>query len=211
MKNKTSSLKAIVNSLNVDIGIIVETHLKGANKLKIEGFKSFSRNRQDSAMGGIATIVDDRHSATALKVTEGESDEYIITRHGEYEPAINIINFYGKQESRQSKDQIDQSWEKIMSEIAKIESKNERLIWAGDFNRHVGNYIKDNHNKETYAGKLLKDFLDKEDYVLVNATNKVKNGPFTRYDVADPNNDSKKSTLDLVVVSKDLAEYIQEN
>ena len=93
MTNKTSSLKAIVNSLNVDIGIIVGAHLKGANKLKIEGFKSFSRNRQDSAMGGIATIVDDRHSATALKVTKGKSDEYIITRHGEYEAAINIIYF----------------------------------------------------------------------------------------------------------------------
>ena len=74
----------------------------------------------------------------------------------------------------------------------------------------IGNYIKDNHNKETYAGKLLKDCLDKEDYVLVNATDRVKNGPFTRYDVANLNDDSKKSTIDLVIVSKDLLEYIAE-
>ena len=35
------------------------------------------------------------------------------------------------------------------------------------------------------------------------------NGPFMRYDKSDPNNNEKKSLLDLVVVSTDLLKYIE--
>ena len=102
VKNKISSLQAIVNSLNVDLVTVNETHLKGNDKLKLEGYTSFTRNRQNAEKGGIATSIVDKHAVNVLKVTEGKDDEYIITRHGDFEPAVNVINFYGKQESRQT-------------------------------------------------------------------------------------------------------------
>ena len=77
-------------------------------------------------------------------------------------------------------------------------------------NQHLGKYIPGNNEKTSYAGKLLIDFLKKGDYVLVNATNKTKNGPFTRFETNDPGNDEKKSVLDLVIVSKEIEKYITE-
>ena len=55
---------------------------------------------------------------------------------------------------------------------------------------------------------LLKEFLNDEKYILVNATDKVVNGPYTRYDPSDPENEEKKSALDLVIVSRELFKYI---
>ena len=56
----------------------------------------------------------------------------------------------------------------------------------------------------------MKEFLDKEDYVLINATDKVKNGPFTRSYVQHPDDKSKKSVHDLVIMSKDLVQFVDE-
>ena len=48
------------------------------------------------------------------------------------------------------------------------------------------------------------------EYVLVNSSDKTINGPFTRYCPEDPDNDLRKSTLDLVIVSKRLFEYVDK-
>ena len=52
--NKLNSVKAIVNTLSIDLLIANETHLKKNDKFKLEGYKCFTRNRQDTAMDGIA-------------------------------------------------------------------------------------------------------------------------------------------------------------
>ena len=180
--------------MDVNLATVNETHMKGNDKLKIEGFKTFSRNRQDAAMGGVCTIVKNDKAGEVLKVSEGKDDEYIITRHGEYEPALNIINYYGKQESRQVKDNIDKDWENLLDEIIKIESKGENVIIASDMNRHVGKFIPGNHDKNMYAGKLLIGFLNKGDYILLNSSPLEINGPFTRYETNDSNNADKVSS-----------------
>ena len=46
-------------------------------------------------------------------------------------------------------------------------------------------------------------------YVLVNASEKATGGPFTRYEPCDPNNNGRKSVLDLVIVSSELETYIE--
>ena len=41
--------------------------------------------------------------------------------------ALNVINYYGKQESRQSVDDINKGWKEVLNEIVKIEAKEENL------------------------------------------------------------------------------------
>ena len=53
---------------------------------------------------------------------------------------------------------------------------------------------------------MVRDFLDSGKYVLINATEKVKGGPWTREDPADIDN---KSVLDLVITSAELVKYIE--
>ena len=120
-----------------------------------------------------------------------------------------MINIYGEQESRSSKDGILKKWEKVLSEVAKIEAKEEYLIIIGDLNKHIGDIVKGNENdKVTFGGSLVRDFVSTGTYELVNASNKASGGPFTRYDPSDPNRENKKSLLDLCIISKGLSVYL---
>ena len=52
---------------------------------------------------------------------------------------INIINCYGEIESRFSKKDIEERWQRLLEKITRIESSNESLILIGDLNKWVGN------------------------------------------------------------------------
>ena len=71
--------------------------------IKIDGFNTYCRNRKNEHMGGIATAIKNQEAHNTLKVSEGsDKDEYIVTRHGQFEVPINIINVYGEIESRKT-------------------------------------------------------------------------------------------------------------
>ena len=74
----------------------------------------------------------------------------------------------------------------------------------------MGKAVPENHKKTSEAGKLLLDWVKSEKYVIVNALECVTGGPFTRYDINDPDNENKKSLLDYVIVSADLVKYIDK-
>ena len=71
---------------------------------------------------------------------------------------------------------------------------------------HIGDLIPGNRHKISFGGKLIREFLENDDgYCLVNASEKVINGPFTR---VDPMDESVKSVLDICIVSRELLPYI---
>lgn len=51
--------------------------------------------------------------------------------------------------------------------------------------------------------------IESERYCLINAPEKTIGGPFTRYDPADPENELKRSVLDLVITSVELADFVE--
>ena len=50
---------------------------------------------------------------------------------------LNIINVYSEQEGRTPVSEVKQRWDNILAEIAKIELRNEIVIWIGDMNKKV--------------------------------------------------------------------------
>ena len=72
-----------------------------------------------------------------------------------------------------------------MEEIVKIEAKSESVIVIGDANKLVGDLVPGNSAKVTAGGRLIRDFLSNGDYVLLNSSELVENGPYTRIDPAD--------------------------
>ena len=62
-------------------------------------------------MGGVATAVIDDEKSTTLKTMEGDDkDEFIVTRHGQFQRAVNIINYYGEQESRTNRVEMGEAY-----------------------------------------------------------------------------------------------------
>jgi len=68
--------------------------------------------------------------------------------------------------------------------------------------------IRGNSEKVSPGGRLIRNFISSNKHDLLNNSDKVIGGPFTRLDPADPTNDEKKSCLDLIIISKDLSKYV---
>ena len=133
--SKVLSLQTMVD--RADIVKINETFLKNYRKLKLPGFTCFNMNRKNVHGGGIATCVRNKDAIHTLKVIEGlDDDEFLVTRHGQFATAINVMNIYGQQECRTGREKLQQNWDNIMKEIVKIESKGELIVVIGDMNKH---------------------------------------------------------------------------
>ena len=157
-----------------------ETNLKNGKRLIVDGYLSYNKNRQNANMGGVATCVASEDAINALKVGEGvDNEEYIVTRQSQFIVPVNIINWYGQQEGRSSKAEIEQTWSNINAELAKIELCGEHAILMGDMNRHVGVIIEGNNDKVSAGGKLIIALINTKKYVLLNSTNVVTGGLFT--------------------------------
>ena len=92
-ESKKDSLTAILNQVKPNIVTMNETHMNGNKKPELYGYFSYSRNRPDKSMGGVATCVSYKElgNTISMKYSEG-NQEYIITRHGQFYKPISIIN-----------------------------------------------------------------------------------------------------------------------
>ena len=113
---------------------------------------------------------------------------------------------YGSQECRMTNDNVTNHWEEIRTEITKIEARGEWTLLLGDSNRHFGDIVFKNDDKISFGGKMIRNFLEDGNYVLLNGTGKVTGGPWTRILYGAP---VVKSVLDIVIASKDLADYLK--
>ena len=113
---------------------------------------------------------------------------------------------YGQQECRETKETIEKHWKEIVQTINNIEERKENFIFIDDANRLIGNIVPNNSEKISYGGSLIREFLESDDYTLLNGTEKVVGGPWTRIDLAD---ESCKSVLDILIISNDLYKYVE--
>ena len=162
-------------------------------------------------MGGIATLVANSHKQNTTKVGEGfNNDEYIIVRLDHVNPPLNIINWYGEQESRNSNEDILLSWCRLRKDMEAIEDRGEATILIGDMNRAAGDDkwgITGNKTNISYGGKLIRNLLETEDYILLNNLDIVEGGPWTWVSRADS---GVRSCLDLAVISRNLLPFVSK-
>jgi hypothetical protein len=208
--SKRESLEKVVKDIDADVCTLNETGLRGKNKVVLPGYISFTRNRVAKAMGGISTSVKDTLKDNVVHVGEGEGDdEFLVIRLDNFTPPICILNCYGEQEGRSGKELVETKWAKLKHELDKIKGRGEECIFLGDLNKLIGNDelgVHGNHSEISFGGKLVRELLATEDYILVNNMPVATGGPFTRIDPADPN---KKSCLDLAICSAGLRPYIE--
>ena len=194
--SKRVSLQTILETVRPNVVTLNETHYVNKKKVNIDGYTVYNKNRSNMNGGGVATAIISADAKYALKVKEGiEGDEFLVTKHTQFSVPINVINVYGEIESRAKNKDIEDKWYRIVSELKKLEVLGEHVVFIGDMNKHVGEIIKGNHSKVSYGGKLIRELLNTKKYVLLNSTNKVKGGPYTRYNPTNPEDHESKSCL----------------
>ena len=108
---KIVSLKSIFNVAQPGVLTLIETFLLSIRRFKLPGYSCFNINRKNKKCGGIATCVKGDERLHTLKVTEGSDDlEMIITRHSQFATLVNVINIYGKVETRSTQTEIEERW-----------------------------------------------------------------------------------------------------
>ena len=212
IKSKLQSINHIVNDLIVpDIVSLNEHWVSGRNKVNIYNYHSFTKKRENKRMGGVSLSVPKDNLHSYLKIKEGEgSDEYIIVRNRKYTPPLNIITLYGELESRSSKEETFNRWQRFLADLKKIEIRKENVIIASDINKKLGNdeyCIKDNHEEISYGGMLVRKLIASGEYGYANNTDKVEGGPFTRI---NPANEENKTLLDVIILSKSLVKFLDK-
>ena len=141
-----------------------------------------------------------------VRTDDGKKDnEFLVTRHSQFMIPINVINVYGQQECRISKETIEKHWEELLDIVNKIEARNELLVMVGDFNRNLG-LNPEKEDKPSYGGQLVNEFLDSGKYILMNNSKKTLGGPWTRI---NPANKDNRSVLDLVIISAELEKHME--
>ena len=79
LRSKIQSLNSVNNLLLPDIVTLNEHGITGKNKVNIENYKTFTKNRHGSHMGGVSISVPDEQLSSYVKVKEGvDKDECII-------------------------------------------------------------------------------------------------------------------------------------
>ena len=191
-----------------DIMTMNDTALKGKMKVQIPNYFSFVKNREKNK-GGVATVIANYLKPNTMKVTEGrEGDEYIVTRFDNTTPPINVVNIYGQQEAKTDNDEIEKSWLRLMEDVKDIENRNEAVLIIGDLNRAIGNDeygVQGNKSKTSFGGRLIRDLIKNQLYIVINNLDITKGGPWTWVDRQD---NKIKSCLDIGIMSVSLQPYL---
>ena len=188
LRSKKESVKEILEVEASDVLLLNVTALKGNRKVKIPKYFSYSKNRE-KAKGRVETVVKDNLKNNTIKEDEGrDGDEYIITRYDHVNPALNIVNIYGEQEGRSTKESIEKSWLRLYNDIKTIAERGENVMIIGDLNRAVGNDewgIKGNNRKVSKGGEFLREMIKSGGFTFLNNMDKSDKGPWTWIDRKD--------------------------
>ena len=206
--SKQTSLQDIVDRELPDIVTLNETNMKNTRKINLKKYVSFCKNSEKNSHG-ISTSFAGYLKDNSVKVSQdqGGVDEFIVTRLENVEPALNIINFYGAIEERESKEDILESWTQIKKELNIIKERGEAVILIGDLNRAVGSGssgVEGNKNKISFGGNLVRELIDNNDYFIMNNMSLAKGGPWTRQDPSY----GTWSCLDFAIGSDNLKESV---
>ena len=73
--SKKISLENIISTVSPSVITLNEVGLRGGKKCSIKGYDTYTRNRKNQSMGGIATSIRKDDSKFCLKVEEGEDND----------------------------------------------------------------------------------------------------------------------------------------
>ena len=169
---------------------------------KIDGYTLFSRVREDKNGGGVAILVrDDIKSFVTPHIPDRNIELIWVFVHKRNKRPLFIGSYYGKQETRTSKNEIEREFQ-LLSEEIEEKSKDGEIFLAMDANAKIG-ILNESISRN---GKLLLDVVQKHKLTIVNCTNKCK-GRITRQNTVNSN---EVSAIDYIMTSPTVDKWIQE-
>ena len=174
LKSKKASLMNILNTNNVDIACVSETHCEKDTIPELPGYVTYHRNRITKSKGGIAIFLKKEFEHHIMKLESGSLDnEFFVCKLSCFEPQIVLVLQYGVIENRYSNAEIFSMQSEIFNIIRGYTEEGFDLFWTGDMNVHLGNdgKLSNNNPKVSVGGRNLNQFIENENLHMCNWDN----------------------------------------
>ena len=202
IKGKIESLKDIAEDLNPEIILLTETHLKQNAGVRMTGYTFFGRPRTEGSGGGVGVMVkNEKKSMVAPHITTRELEITWVSITRDRTRPIYVGVYYGKQESKVTKAEIDYEIDLLIEEIQEKEREGEVLL-AMDGNGKIGIM----GEPVSRNGALLLKAFAETNMNLLNLDPKC-NGKITRQNTK---NKDEYSAIDFVVCNHSITKAIKE-
>ena len=181
--------------------LLTETLLQTNSDVGIGGYTFFGRARCGKKGGGVGILIQNelKNIYTPLISERPIEMIWIAVRQKNRKPLM-IGCYYGKQESRCSKDEIVEEINLLAEEIEEYKKEGETIIFI-DGNGKLGIL----GEEKSRNGKLLDALFDEHSLTVMNRSNKCI-GKVTRHGTT---NDDEKSAIDFVVAGKEIEQDIK--
>ena len=223
---KEFDIQAAIESKNIDIFSVVETHLKKGDKekLSLRGFEVFEarRSEREKKGGGIAVFarklmgaVYKKHSPAITNPSHHyvDSERLWITYQSQGGKTAICSLYLGCQAPGDKHSEWNRGiLEVLAEEVRDLRSQGFRIILQGDWNSHIGNILEDggipgNKPSVNANGKMFLSFLKENSLIHLNGavripgdwSSKICHGLWTWH----ARNYANSTILDYVVISSE--------
>ena len=202
IRGKKDSIIEILDEYQPNIFLITETLLKSNTGFNIEGYTFYGKARSNSKGGGVGILVrNDMKNTTAPLVTERDLEIMWLSVRRKNLPPILIGTYYGKQESRTSKAEIENEMRLLQEEITEMKQEGE-ILMVMDANGKIGLM----NEQISRNGALILEVMHGTGLEIMNKSEKCR-GVVTRQNTK---NKEEKSAIDLVAVSGNVEKWIKQ-
>ena len=201
LKGKKVGITELIQQQEPHIFLMTETQLRSDMTESFVGHTFFHRKREGKVGGGVGTLVknDFRHNiAPHISDRPIEIMWLSIFRNGDTPLIIGV--YYGKQESRTSRDEIDREMTFLEEELIDMKNDGEILLLM-DGNARIGIL----GEPISRNGKCLLNVFEKLNLHVIN-NSETCTGKITR---VNTKNNTETSAIDFAVVSEGAKPWVQ--
>ena len=175
LKGKKLSLTGILHENDPQIFLLAETQLRTNTGMSINGYTFYGRKREGGSGGGVGVFVrNDIRQNVAPHTSDRCIEMMWISIRRKNLPPLMVGVYYGKQETRTSKNEIEKEMMLLREEIQEMKDEGEIMI-AMDGNAKIGIL----GEEKTRNGKLLLQVFDDAGLKVMNRSKKC-DGRVTR-------------------------------
>ena len=147
----------ILHENNPQVMLLTETQLRSNSGINIKGYTFFSRKQEGKTGGGVGILVHNNiRSNTATHISDRNIEIIWISVRRKGLPPVMIGTYYGKQESRSSKAEIELEMNLLKEEITEM-SKEGEILLTMDGNAKIGLLGEDISRNGNHLLKVFKD------------------------------------------------------
>ena len=199
IKSKLISISEILNETNPHLFLITDITNSGLN---INGYTFFGRKREEKTGGGVGVLVrNDVRNNIAVHISSRDIEIMWVSVRRKNSPPLIAGVYYGKQESRTSKAEIETEMQLLNEEIEEMKMDGEILI-AMDGNAKVGLLGED----VSRNGQLLLQTFENTGLDIINKSDKCR-GSVTR---PNTKNTTEQSAIDFIVTNECVKQWVKQ-